>query len=59
MTKIINAHDSQLSCMTLTLDGLLLATSSTKGTLIRIFNAMDGTQLQESNGLTHLSSLPP
>ncbi|WOL06829.1 hypothetical protein Cni_G15563 [Canna indica] len=47
MTKIITAHDSQLSCMTLTLDGLLLATASTKGTLIRIFNTMDGTQLQE------------
>nr|CAD1841833.1 unnamed protein product [Ananas comosus var. bracteatus] len=29
------------------MDGLLLATASTKGTLIRIFNAMDGTRLQE------------
>ncbi|KAG6518122.1 hypothetical protein ZIOFF_021524 [Zingiber officinale] len=47
MTKSFSAHDSQISCMTLTLDGLLLATASTKGTLIRIFNTMDGTQLQE------------
>lgn len=47
MTKVISAHDSQISCMTMTLDGLLLATASTKGTLIRIFNTMDGTQLQE------------
>ncbi|CAI9774949.1 unnamed protein product [Fraxinus pennsylvanica] len=47
MTKLINAHDSQIACMTLTIDGLLLATASIRGTLIRIFNTMDGTQLQE------------
>ncbi|KAL0452629.1 UNVERIFIED_CONTAM: Autophagy-related protein 18d [Sesamum latifolium] len=47
MTKIINAHDSKIACMTLTMDGLLLATASVRGTLIRIFNTMDGTQLQE------------
>ncbi|GMN41106.1 hypothetical protein TIFTF001_010341 [Ficus carica] len=47
MTKLINAHDSQIACLTLTMDGLLLATASTKGTLIRIFNTMDGTRLQE------------
>ncbi|KAJ7965176.1 Autophagy-related protein like [Quillaja saponaria] len=47
MTKLINAHDSNIACFTLTLDGLLLATASTKGTLIRIFNTMDGTRLQE------------
>lgn len=43
----IIAHDSQIACMTLTMDGLLLATASVKGTLIRIFNTMDGTRLQE------------
>ncbi|KAF9595832.1 hypothetical protein IFM89_005318 [Coptis chinensis] len=47
ITKFINAHDSQIACFTLTMDGLLLATASTKGTLIRIFNTMDGTRLQE------------
>ncbi|XP_059666874.1 autophagy-related protein 18c [Cornus florida] len=47
MTKRINAHDSQIACLTLTMDGLLLATASTKGTLVRIFNTMDGTRLQE------------
>uniref|UniRef100_A0A1J3GTB9 Autophagy-related protein 18d n=2 Tax=Noccaea caerulescens TaxID=107243 RepID=A0A1J3GTB9_NOCCA len=47
MVQIINAHDSNIACMTMTLDGLLLATASTKGTLIRIFNTMDGTRLQE------------
>lgn len=47
MAKTIAAHDSHISCMSLTMDGLLLATASTKGTLIRIFNTMDGTRLQE------------
>ncbi|CAN6467549.1 unnamed protein product [Victoria cruziana] len=47
VTKFINAHDSNIACFTLTNDGLLLATASTKGTLIRIFNTMDGTRLQE------------
>ncbi|MQL73835.1 hypothetical protein Taro_006168, partial [Colocasia esculenta] len=47
VTKFINAHDSHIACLTLTMDGLLLATASTKGTLIRIFNTMDGSCLQE------------
>ncbi|CAH9082303.1 unnamed protein product [Cuscuta epithymum] len=47
VTKLIKAHDSQIACLTLTMDGLLLATASTKGTLVRIFNTMDGTRLQE------------
>lgn len=47
MVQIIKAHDSNIACMTMTLDGLLLATASIKGTLIRIFNTMDGTLLQE------------
>nr|DAD38560.1 TPA_asm: hypothetical protein HUJ06_012882 [Nelumbo nucifera] len=47
VTKLINAHDNHIACLTLTMDGLLLATASTKGTLIRIFNTMDGTRLQE------------
>ncbi|KAK6117864.1 hypothetical protein DH2020_048389 [Rehmannia glutinosa] len=47
MTKLISAHDSKIACMTLTMDGLLLATASVRGTLIRIFNTMDGTRLQE------------
>lgn len=47
MTKLINAHESRIACLTMTMDGLLLATASTKGTLIRIFNTMDGTRLQE------------
>ncbi|XP_051121663.1 uncharacterized protein LOC127245063 [Andrographis paniculata] len=47
VTKLINVHDSKIACLTLTMDGLLLATASVRGTLIRIFNTMDGTRLQE------------
>ncbi|EPS60938.1 hypothetical protein M569_13863 [Genlisea aurea] len=47
MTKLISAHDSKIACLTLTSDGLLLATASTRGTLVRIFNTVDGTRLQE------------
>lgn len=47
IVKVIKAHDSDVACMSLTLDGSLLATASTKGTLIRIFNSLDGTLLQE------------
>ncbi|KAL3531443.1 hypothetical protein ACH5RR_010765 [Cinchona calisaya] len=46
-TKFILAHDSRIACFTLSQDGQLLATASTKGTLVRIFNTHDGTPLQE------------
>ncbi|EFJ20562.1 hypothetical protein SELMODRAFT_177001 [Selaginella moellendorffii] len=46
-TKFISAHDSHLACLALTFDGRLLATASIKGTLIRVYNTLDGTQLQE------------
>ncbi|KAL5795564.1 hypothetical protein ACOSQ2_000384 [Xanthoceras sorbifolium] len=46
-TKFIMAHDSRIACFALTQDGHLLATASTKGTLIRLFNTLDGTLLQE------------
>lgn len=47
IVKLINAHRSPIACITITSDGLVLATASTRGTLIRIFNTMDGTRLQE------------
>ncbi|KAG5044058.1 hypothetical protein AAZX31_03G191900 [Glycine max] len=46
-TKFISAHDSRIACFALTLDGQLIATASTKGTLIRIFDTDHGTLLQE------------
>ncbi|XP_028775928.1 autophagy-related protein 18a-like [Neltuma alba] len=46
-SKFISAHDSGIACFTLTLDGQLLATASTKGTLIRIFGTANGTVLRE------------
>ena len=48
-TKFIMAHDSRIACFALTQDGRMLATSSSKGTLVRIFNTLDGTLLQEVN----------
>lgn len=46
-TKFILAHDSRIACFALSQDGKLLATASTKGTLVRIFNTLDGSLLQE------------
>ncbi|KAM5561195.1 autophagy-related protein 18a-like [Rosa sericea] len=46
-TKFITAHCSGLACFALTHDGQFLATASSKGTLVRVFNTLDGTLLQE------------
>ncbi|CAO2836711.1 unnamed protein product [Amaranthus hypochondriacus] len=46
-TKFIMAHDSRIASMALTLDGRLVATASSKGTLVRVFNTLDGSLLQE------------
>ncbi|KAK8486904.1 hypothetical protein V6N13_002903 [Hibiscus sabdariffa] len=46
-TKFIMAHDSRIACFSLSQDGQLLATSSSKGTLVRIYNTVDGSLLQE------------
>lgn len=46
-TIFVSAHDSALACLALTLDGKFLATASSKGTLIRVFDSAKGTLLQE------------
>ncbi|CAN7052585.1 unnamed protein product [Brassica rapa subsp. trilocularis] len=46
-TKFVMAHDSRIACFALTQDGGLLATASSKGTLVRVFNTVDGTLRQE------------
>lgn len=46
-TKFIMAHDSRIACFAITQDGRLLATASSKGTLVRVFNTLDGSLLQE------------
>ncbi|KAL5069389.1 hypothetical protein RYX36_020276 [Vicia faba] len=43
----IRAHDSRLGCLALTIDGRFLATASSKGTLIRVFDTRNGALLQE------------
>lgn len=44
---VIPAHTTKLSCLMLNIQGTKLATSSDKGTLIRIFNTHNGTILTE------------
>ena len=43
----IKAHDSSIACISINKDGTLLATSSDKGTLIRIFTTVDGAKIWE------------
>ncbi|MBA0852164.1 hypothetical protein Goshw_001925 [Gossypium schwendimanii] len=45
--KFIMAHDSRIACFALSQDGQLPATTSTKGTLVRVYNSVDGSLLQE------------
>lgn len=46
-TKFITAHDSRIASLALSQDGNMLATASSKGTLVRIYNTHDGSLLQE------------
>ncbi|CAI9297129.1 unnamed protein product [Lactuca saligna] len=46
-TKFILAHDSRITCFALSQNGNMIATTSNKGTLVRIFSIHDGSLLQE------------
>ncbi|CAI9112894.1 OLC1v1013397C1 [Oldenlandia corymbosa var. corymbosa] len=46
-TKLIMVHDSEIACLALSNDGKLMATASTKGTLVRVFNTDDGELVRE------------
>jgi len=46
-TQLIDAHESPLAALALTVDGLLLATASEKGTLVRIFSTKDSALIYE------------
>lgn len=45
--RLINAHNTQVTALALSIDGARLATASEKGTLVRVFETNSGTKLQE------------
>ncbi|MEW5303208.1 MAG: hypothetical protein WDW36_005921 [Sanguina aurantia] len=46
-TKFISAHTNALSCLALSMEGKRLVTASEKGTLLRVWNTVDGQMIQE------------
>ena len=41
------AHESRIACFKLARDGGIVATASSKGTLVRVWDTRDGSLLQE------------
>ena len=44
---LITAHETNVACMALSIDGTLLATASEKGTLVRVYSTKSGQQVHE------------
>ena len=53
----ISAHEAMISCMKLNQDGTKLATSSQKGTLIRVFNTENGNIIHELRRGAHQANI--
>ena len=49
----VQAHKNDLSCVGLSVDGTLVATASSKGTLVRVFDTATGTLQREFRRGTH------
>ena len=47
LIHIVKAHNSAIRTMSLNANGTLLATASSKGTLIRIFDTQNGKKIRE------------
>ena len=45
--NVIDAHNSPLACIAINNDGTLLATTSEKGTIVRVFSIPDGQKLYQ------------
>ena len=46
-STLISAHDNSIACIAMNQSGTRVATASTRGTLIRIFETTTGKKLQE------------
>ncbi|PWA85854.1 hypothetical protein CTI12_AA145700 [Artemisia annua] len=47
LDRVVVAHESRIACFKLARDGGIVATASSKGTLVRVWDTRDGSLLQE------------